>query len=70
MKLKFVPFCSSCDALSDEIIFTRNQNFCFRPKTMDYSPWFDFRESEKVFKKKIPLERASQEEQNDKISAL
>ena len=44
--------------------------FVFRPKTMDYSPWFDFWESEKVFEKKLPSERASQEEQSDKISAL
>ena len=29
MKLKFGPFCSSIDALSDEIIFRRNQNFQF-----------------------------------------
>ena len=36
----------------------------FRPKTMDYSPWFDFWESKKSFDKRIPSERASQEEQN------
>ena len=38
--------------------------FIFRPKTMDYSPWFDFWESEKSFEKRTPPERASQEEQN------
>ena len=27
MELKFVPFCSSRDALSDGILFCRNQNF-------------------------------------------
>ena len=38
--------------------------FIFCPKTMDYSPWFDFWESEKSLEKRIPSERASQEEQN------
>ena len=32
---------------------------------MDYSPWFDFWESEKHLEIRIPSERASQEEQND-----
>ena len=27
MELKFVPFCSSLDALSDDILFCRSQNF-------------------------------------------
>ena len=36
--------------------------FIFRPKTMDYSPWFEFLESEKSSEKRIPSERASQEE--------
>ena len=31
-----------------EVIF-----FIFRPKTMDYSPWFLFLESEKSFEKRI-----------------
>ena len=39
--------------------------FIFRPKTMDYSPWFDFWESKKSLEKNIPSEKASQEEQND-----
>ena len=39
--------------------------FIFRPKTMDYSPWFDFWESKKRFEKRMPSERACQEEQND-----
>ena len=38
--------------------------FNFRPKTMDYSPWFQFWESEKSSEKIIPSERASQGEQN------
>ena len=38
--------------------------FIFRPKSMDYSPWFEFLESEKSLEKRIPPERASQEEQN------
>ena len=32
MKLKFVPFCSSCDALSDGILFCRSQIFHFLAK--------------------------------------
>ena len=36
----------------------------FRPKTIDYSPWFDFWESVKSLEKRIPIERASQGEQN------
>ena len=39
--------------------------FIFRPKTMDYSPWFDFWESKKRFEKRMLSERACQEEQND-----
>ena len=38
--------------------------FIFRPKTMDYSPWFHFSESKKRSEIKIPSERASQGEQN------
>ena len=45
--------------------FAEVKIFIFRPKTMDYSPWFDFWESKKSLEKRIPLERASQEEQND-----
>ena len=36
-----------------------------RLKTMDYSPWFDFWESESELVKRIPPERAPQGEQND-----
>ena len=28
--------------------------FSFRPKTMDYSPWFDFCESKKRLEESIP----------------
>ena len=45
--------------------FPKVKIFIFRPKTMDYSPWFDFSESEKSLEKKIPSERASRGEQND-----
>ena len=38
--------------------------FIFRPKTMDYSPWFDFWKSKKSLDIRIPSERAYQEEQN------
>ena len=44
--------------------FAEVKFFIFRPKTMDYSPWFDFWESKKSSEKRIPSERASQEEQN------
>ena len=44
--------------------FAKAKIFIFRPKTMDYSPWFDFSEYKNVSEKRIPLERASQEEQN------
>ena len=33
--------------------------FIFRPKTMDYSPWFDVLESKKSLEIRIPSERAS-----------
>ena len=44
--------------------FAEVKIFNFRPKTMDYSPWFHLSESEKSFKERTPSERASQEEQN------
>ena len=31
--------------------FAKIKIFIFRPKTMDYSPWFEFWESEKVCRK-------------------
>ena len=34
--------------------FAEVKIFRFRPKTMDYSPWFCFSESEKSFMKNIP----------------
>ena len=39
--------------------------FIFWPKTMDYSPGFDFSESKKSFEKRISSETESQQEQND-----
>ena len=52
MKLKFVPFCSSRDALSDGIPFGRSQNFPFLAK----KPWtithgFVFVSPQKVVRK-------------------
>ena len=44
--------------------FAKVKIFIFRPKTMDYSPWFDFWESKKRSEIRIPSERASQGEQN------
>ena len=44
--------------------FAQVKIFIFRPKTMDYSPWFDFWESKKTFEKRIATERASQMDQN------
>ena len=47
------------------VFFSAEVNiFSFGPKTMDYSPWFDFWESKNSSEKWIPSERASQEEQN------
>ena len=70
MKLKFAPSAALEMPFLMQSFLPQFKIFVYRPKTMDYSPWFDFWESEKVFENKIPLERASQEEQNDKISAL
>ena len=52
MKLKFAPFCSSRDALSDGILFCRGQNFPFSAK----NPWtivhgFIFGSPKKVLRK-------------------
>ena len=54
MKLKYAPICSSRDALSDNtllLFFAEIQIFRFWPKTMDYSPWFDFVSPKKVLRK-------------------
>ena len=41
MKLKFAPFCSSRDALSDDILFFAEIEISrFWPKTMDYNKAF------------------------------
>ena len=42
--------------------------FSFRPKTMDYNPWFDFWEAKNVLENRIPLERASQGNKMAQIS--
>ena len=34
--------------------FTEVKILIFRPKTMDYSPWFDFYESKKNLEKSMP----------------
>ena len=44
--------------------FSEVKIFIFGPKTMDYSPWFDFCESKKSLEERIPSARASQKEQN------
>ena len=46
------------------IQFANVKILVFRPKTMDYNPWFDFWESKKSSEKRIPSEKASQKEQN------
>ena len=35
--------------------FAEVKIFIFRPKTMDYSQWFDFWESEKSCEESLPL---------------
>ena len=47
-----------------KMFFAKIKIFIFRPKTMDYSPWFYFWESKKSFEIRLPSERASQGEQN------
>ena len=44
--------------------FAEVKIFIFRPKTMDYSPWFHFWEAKKSSEKRIPTERVSQGEKN------
>ena len=44
--------------------FAEVKIFIFRPKTMDYSPWFDFWESKKSSEERIPSERAAKGKQN------
>ena len=44
--------------------FAKVEIFIFRPKTMDYNPWFVFWESRKSLDKRIPSERESQTELN------
>ena len=65
MELKFAPFCSSRDALSDGILFCRSQIFQILAKNHGYNPWFFFWESEKSFEKSIPPYRKQKEKSND-----
>ena len=44
--------------------FAEVKIFIFRPKTMDYSSWFYFRESEKSFEKSMPLYSKRKEKSN------
>ena len=53
-----------------KLFFAKVKYFIFRPKTMDYSPWFEYSESKKSLEKIIQLQRASQEEQIGANSAL
>ena len=60
-KLKLEPFCSSLDALSNDITFCRNQNFPFLAENHGFIQGFWPKTENFDFGKK---ERASQEEQN------
>ena len=53
MELKFAPFCSSRDALSDGILFCRSQNFPFLAKNhgLYITHGFVFQSPEKVLRK-------------------
>ena len=51
MKLKFAPLEIPFHML---FFFAGIKFFRFWPKTMDYSPWFDFWESKKSFEKCMP----------------
>ena len=66
--------CNLCRSAPLEMLFSMKSFFAvvkiFRIwlKTMDYSPWFELWGSKKSLEERIPSERASQGEQNDKIS--
>ena len=65
MDLKFAPFCSSCDALSDGILFSTFFGLRkIKPWTIVHGFWPE-NENFDLGKKMISLEWASQEEQND-----
>ena len=65
MKLKLRHSAPLEMPLPMESYLAKMKIFILRPKTMDYSPWFDFWESENSLEKRLPSERASQGEQND-----
>ena len=44
--------------------FAEVKIFIFRPKTMDYSLWFDFRESKKGLEERLPSKRVAKRKQN------
>ena len=64
MKLKIEQFAPLEMPFQIKSLFAKVKIFIFWPKTMDYSPWFEFWESKKSSEKRIPLERASQGEYN------
>ena len=61
MKLKFVPFCSSCDALSDGVLFCRSQNFQFCGVCCRYDVEL-YQRIEQLIAKKLPLYPTVEEE--------
>ena len=64
MKLKFCQTARLEVCYFLELFFAEVKIFIFRPKTMDYSSWFDFWESKKSSQKKIPSQRVPQKKQN------
>ena len=50
--------------LLDGMLYVEVKIFSFWPKTMDYSPWFRFWESEKSFEKSVPLYSKRKEKSN------
>ena len=65
-KLKFAPFCSSSDTLSNESIFCQSQIFHFQRKNHELRivHGLVFGSPEKGSEKRMSSERASQGEQN------
>ena len=54
MKLKFCQTTRLEVCYCLESFFAKVKIFRFWPKTMDYNPWFAFRQSKKVFEKSLP----------------
>ena len=66
MKLKFAPFCSSRNALSDGILFLLKSKFSdFGQKPWTITHGFFFWESEKSSEKSIPPYRKRKQKSND-----